>query len=85
MSADEFRGRVNHDIQTMFQWTEEVWGREGIIDDDRQSMSMSNVTDGIEVRDIDGRIAECFDIDCLGLFCDRCFDLFRMVGLTKWW
>ena len=65
VATDEFRGGVNHDIQTMFQWTEEIRRREGIINDDRQAVGVSNVADGIEIRDIDGRIPQRFDIDCL--------------------
>ena len=81
VATDEFRGGVHHDIQTMFQRTEEIRRREGIINDDRQAVGMSNIADGIEVRDIDGRIPQCFDIDGLGLWCDRCFDLFRMIRI----
>ncbi len=56
VTADKFRGGMNHDIQTMFQWAEEIRRREGIINDDRQAVGVSNVADGIEVRDIDGPI-----------------------------
>ena len=67
VAADEFRGGMNHDIQTMFQWTEEIRRRKGIINDDRQTVGVSNVADGIEVRDIDGRIPQRFDINGLCL------------------
>ena len=83
VAADEFGGGVYDYIQAMFQWTEEIWSSEGVIDDHRQAMSVSNVADGIEVRDIDGRISQSFDVYSFGLRSDGCFDFFRLVRIYE--
>ena len=44
---------------------------------------MSDIPDQIKVRDIDGRISQCFDIDCFCLWRNRLFDFFRMIRIHE--
>lgn len=62
VAADEFGGGVDDYIQAVFQRTEEVRGGKGIIDEHRQMMGMGNVADSIKVGNIDGRVAQGFNI-----------------------
>lgn len=83
MAADEFGGGMDDYVKAMFQRTEEVRGGKGIVDEHRQMMGMGNVADGVKVGDIDGRVAQGFDVHSLCLFCDGCFDFFRMVRIYE--
>ena len=70
MTADEFRSRMDDDVGTVVERTEEVRCGKGVVDDDRQAVFMGNGCDGFKIRNIDGRIAEAFEVDGLGLVVD---------------
>ena len=83
MAADEFRSRVDDDVSAVIERTEEVRRSKGIVDDDRQAVFMGNGSDGFEVGNVDGRIAEAFEVDGLGLVVDLFGKGLRIIGIGK--
>ena len=83
MAADEFRCRVDDDIAVVVQRAEQVGRSEGVIYDDRQTVAVGDFGNSFEVRDVDGRVAQAFDVDGLGLVVDGCFEFFRLVRIDE--
>ena len=49
MTADELGSRVNHDICSVLDRTDEVWGAEGVIDNQWDVVAMSNLCQLIDI------------------------------------
>ena len=58
MAADELRSRMDDDVSTVFERTEEERRSEGVVNDDRKAVLVGDFSDGFEVRNVDGRVAK---------------------------
>ena len=83
MTTNKFSGRMNNYIKAMFQRPEEIGGGKSIINEYRQMMGMSNVTDCIKIRNIDSRVAQRFNVYSLCPVGDGCFNFFRMIRIYE--
>ena len=69
MSTQELSGRVYYDVGTMLQWTDQVWGTEGVINDEWDAILVSNSSHTLKVEHIAVRVTEGLGIYyfCVGL------------------
>ena len=70
MTADELGSRVNHDICSVLDRADEVWGAEGVIDNQWDVVAMSNLCQLIDIGYIGVRISEGLCIECFGIVLD---------------
>ena len=70
MTADELGSRVNHDICSVLDRTNEVWGAESVIDNQWDVVAMSNLCQLIDIGYIRVRISEGLCIESLGIVLD---------------
>ena len=54
-----------------------------VIDDQRHARLVRDLGDSLEIDDIHSRISNRLDVDELRLVCDRCAEVFRVVGLDE--
>ena len=65
MATDKLRSGVNHYIRTVLNRTDEVGCTEGVVDDQGDLMTVSHLSDGVDVRHVGVRVTECLGIDRL--------------------
>ena len=70
MTADELGSRVNHDVCSVLDRADEVWGAEGVIDNQWDVVAMSNLSQLIDIGYIRVRISKGLCIECLGIVLD---------------
>ena len=70
MTADELGSRVNHDICSVLDRADEVWGAEGVIDNQWDVVAMSNLCQLIDIGYIRVWISEGLSIESLGIVLD---------------
>ena len=83
MAADELGCGVNDDVGTMLQRTEQIRGAEGVVDDNRQTVLLGDLGDGVDVGDVGVGVAERLEIDDRGVVLDGTLDLFQVMGIDK--
>ena len=83
MTADELSGGMNHDVCPMFDGSDQVGRAEGVVDDERDLVLMSDISHRLNVDDIDAWISDGFDEDCLGVFIDRFAEILGIIGSTN--
>src|SRR5690606_19525405 len=67
-----------------FDRSHHVAGRtEGVVDDEGDAVSMGDVGERLEVRDVVLRVADRLDVDRLGVVLDRGFEVGRIVTLDE--
>ena len=49
MTADELSGRVNHDVGSVLDRTDEVWSAEGVVDNQWDVVAMSNLSQLVDI------------------------------------
>ena len=67
MSTDELGCGMHYDIRTVLDRSDQIGGTEGIVDDNRKTMLMRKLRDGINIRDIRIGIAQCLHVYQLGV------------------
>jgi len=83
VTADELRCRMHHDVGTMFNRTNQVRRTEGVVDDQRNLVLVSDFGDSVDIRNIGMRVAESFDKDELRVFLDGGFDALEIVSVDE--
>ena len=83
MTADEFRSRMDDDVSTVFERAEEERRSKGVVDDDRKAVVVCDFGDSFEVRNVDGRVAEAFEVNGFGLVVDVFGKGLRVVGIGE--
>ena len=73
MSANEFCCRMNNDICTVFNRTNQIWCCECIVDYQRDFMLMSNVCQCLDIYYIRVRVTKCLDVKCFCIVLNSCF------------
>ena len=67
----------------MLQRTEQIRGAEGVVDDNRQTVLLGDLGDGVDVGDVGVGVAERLEIDDRGVVLDGTLDLFQVMGIDK--
>ena len=83
VAAEELGGGVNYDVRAVFDRTDQVWRAEGVVDDQRQAVLMSDCRDSVDIRNIAVRVAQCFQIDGAGVRLNRRFYFCQVVGVYE--
>ena len=83
VAADELGCGVDNDIGAMLQRTEQIRGAEGVVDDNRQTVLLGDLGDGVDVGDVRVGVAERLEIDDRGVVLDGTLDLFQVMGIDK--
>ena len=83
VAADEFRSRMDDDVSTVFERAEEERRSKGVVDDDRKAVVVCDFGDSFEVRNVDGRVAEAFEVNGFGLVVDVFGKGLRVVGIGE--
>ena len=74
MAADEFRSRVDDDIGTVFERTQLIRRRERAVNDKRDLMLMSDVSDSLDVDEVGIRIADGLNVNDACILLDSLFE-----------
>ena len=83
VAADEFRSRMDDDVSTVFERTEEKRRSEGVVNDDRKAVLVGDFSDGFEVRNVDSRVAEAFQVNGFRLVVDVFGKGLRVIGIGE--
>ena len=83
VAADELGCGVDDDVGTMLQRTEQIRGTEGVVDDNRQTVLLGDLGDGVDVGDVGVGVAERLEIDDRGAVLDGALDLFQVMRIDK--
>ena len=83
VAANELGCGVDDDVGTMLQRTEQIRGAEGVIDDNRQTVLLGDLGDGVDVGDVGVGVAERLEIDDRGAVLDGALDLFQVMGIDE--
>ena len=82
MTANELCGRMNNDVSSMFDRTNEVRSAEGVVDDERNVMTMSNLCKTVDICDVRVWIAESLSIERLGVRLDGCLYFIKVAYIN---
>ena len=83
VAADKLGRRMNDNVGTVLQRTEQIRGAKGVIDDDRKAMLLGDLGDGVDVGDIGVGIAKRLEVDDRGVVLDGTLDLSQVVRIDK--
>lgn len=80
VSADELRRGMNDDVRAVLDRSDEVRGRERRVNDEGNAVSVRDLRDPLDVRNVRVRVAESFDVKCFRFGSDR---LLYLVGIVR--
>ena len=83
VAAEPFGERMNDDVGPVLDRPQETGRSEGRIDDERQLVFLGNLRQHLDIRHVDGRIAEGLAVDRPGLAVDRRFHLVRLPDIDQ--
>ena len=83
MSAKPFGHRVNNDIRAVIEWFGEIGCGKSGIDDERNTVSLGNVADGIEVGDFERGVGNSLAEKGARVSVDGFSEVFRIVGIDQ--
>ena len=83
VASDELGGRVDYDIRPVLERTDRIGRAEGVVDHQRDTVTVGDLRDRVDVRDIGIRIAERLDEDHLRLLGNRLLDRFQIMHIDK--
>ena len=72
-----------HDVRTMFQWTNQIWSAERIINGKRQTMLMCDFSNRINIRNVAVWISKCLDENSCCIILNRSFYFFKVMNIYK--
>ena len=83
MAPDELGCRMNHDVCSVFDRTDEIRCSEGVVDDQRQAVSVGYFSYGIDIRNVAVRVAQCFQENGSGVLLNGTFHFTEVVGIYE--
>ena len=83
VTADKFGCRMNDDVRTMLDRTDEIRGAEGVVDHQRKSVLMCDLGDSVDIGNVGIRITERFKIDRLGVILYRALYCIEIMSVYK--
>ncbi len=81
MTAEELGDGMHDDVGAMLQRADEVGARHGVVDDQRQTVAVGDLGDGLDVDKGAAGIGKALDVDGLGLVIDLGGEAFRVGGI----
>ena len=78
MSAHELGSGMYHDISTMLQRTKQIRSSEGAVYDERNAMSVSDFSNGLQINYIRIRVAKGLCVKELGIRLNSFLEVFRV-------
>ena len=85
VAADELGSGVDDDVSAMLDGTDQIRGAEGVINDQRQAMLVSDGCDSINIRNITVGVAQSLEVDRLVLAGSRSRPLPDRERPRRWW
>ena len=83
MAADELGGGVNDDVRAVLDRSDEEGCAEGVVNNDGQSVAVSQLRDRVDVGDVAVGVAERLEIDRSGVVLNRVLDFLEVVRVDK--
>ena len=83
VTADEFCRRVNDDVCAVLDRSDKIRSAEGVVNNERKSVSVGDLGERVDVGDIAVRVAEGLDVDRLGVGLDSRRDLLEVVNVNE--
>ena len=83
MAADELSGGMQHDICAMLNGPDQIGRAKGVVDHKGDLMGVGDRRDGVDVRNVGIGIAQCFQIDRLGVWPNGGLHLFQVVRIHE--
>ena len=83
MTADEFCSGVDYDICAVLNGSDQIRCTEGVVDNERQTVSVSDLGERVNVGDVAVGVAKSLDVDRLGVRLNRCLDLVEVVDVNE--
>ena len=81
MTAQELGGRMNDDVCTMFQGTNQIWCAEGVVNDEGDAVLVGYGSHTFQVEHVGVGIAESLGIYYFRVGFDGCFQCVEVVEL----
>ncbi len=78
MAAEEFRQRMQYDIRAMFQRPQQIGACHGVVDDERQAVTMGDIGNRGDIHECAARVGEAFDEDGACAVVDLPFETCRI-------
>ena len=83
VTADELGCGVYHDVCAVLDGSDKIRSTEGVVDDERKSVCVSDLGERVDVGDIAVGVAEGLNVDSLGVRLNRRFDLIEVVNVNE--
>ena len=83
MPTNKLGRRVKHDIRAMLEWLDEIRRRERVIDDERQTILVSNRGHGLDIQRVQAWIAQRLGIEGFGFVVDGRAKILRIAAVHK--
>ncbi len=75
VAVDVLGNGVDDDVGTVVEWILDVWGEEGVVNDNHDAVLVGNIGDGADVDEAEGWVGWGLDPDELGVLGDVCLDI----------
>ncbi|MNC28978.1 hypothetical protein D3C75_772100 [compost metagenome] len=83
MAADKFGSRMHHDIRSVLNRAQQIRTREGIVDNQRNSVLMGDGCYCFDIQYVTLRVADRFGIERLRFISNCCPEILRMIRIHK--
>ena len=83
VASDKLSGGMHHNVGTVFDWADEIWGAECVVDNQRNIVAVCHFRDGFDIGDVGVGIAECLRIDNFGVGLDGSLKCFEVVDVDN--
>ena len=83
VTTDELGCGMHHDVGTVFNRANQVRSTEGVVDDQRNLVLVSDFGDSVDIRNVGMRVAESFDEDELRVALDSGFHTLEVVSVNE--
>ena len=83
MSADEFGCRMNNNICTVLDWTNQIRSCESAVNNQRDLMCMSDLGNSLDIYYIRVRISKSLNVNCFGIFLDGSLYFIQIKNIYK--
>ena len=83
VAADELRGRIDHDVDSVLDGAKQQRRHDGVVAERRQLVLVRDVADGLEVRHVVLGVADALEVDAAGVLVHQLVDLLGLVRVEE--
>lgn len=83
MTANIFRGGMDHNVCAVVEGTKQIWRGKCIIDNQRNSIFFRNAGNRFDIDNVYARIPDCFDENSPRKVVDRFAKILRIIRIDK--